>query len=131
MAQHTRCFNCKTDGVSIFYEIDDIPVHSVLLMPTKEKAVSYPRGDLKLGFCGACGFVQNCVFDPGVHEYSTSYEETQGFSAVFSTFAASPGQIYFSVAMMAAEFTNLNNNARRAFLRTTNGGEKPTRIART
>ncbi len=47
--------------MSVFYEVKNIPVHSVLLMPTRERALSYPRRDLKLGFCPACGFISNTV----------------------------------------------------------------------
>jgi len=72
-----------------FYEVRNIPVHSVLLMPTRERALSYPRRDLRLGFCAKCGFISNILFDPKVHEYSTSCEETQGFSPTFNAFARS------------------------------------------
>jgi SAM-dependent methyltransferase len=72
-----------------FYEVRNIPVHSVLLMPTKERAMGYPRRDLRLGFCSQCGFISNTIFDPRVHEYSTSCEETQGFSPTFNAFARS------------------------------------------
>ncbi len=70
-----------------FYHVDNIPVHSCLLMPTREEAVSYPTGTLHLGFCPNCGFVCNTAFDPGMHEYSARYEETQGFSPTFNKFA--------------------------------------------
>jgi SAM-dependent methyltransferase len=73
--------------MSAFYEVKNIPVHSVLLMPTRERALGYPRRDLKLGFCPACGFISNTVFDSSVHEYSTSCEESQGFSPTFNAFA--------------------------------------------
>ena len=53
MNLHTRCFSCGGGDLSIFYEIKGIPVHSVLLMPTREKATAYPRGDLKLGDTGS------------------------------------------------------------------------------
>jgi SAM-dependent methyltransferase len=70
-----------------FYAVDDVPVHSCLLMPTREAALSYPRGDLRLAFCPACGFVANTVFDVAHNEYSPGYEETQGFSPTFNAFA--------------------------------------------
>jgi SAM-dependent methyltransferase len=70
-----------------FYQVRDIPVHSVLLMRSQEQALNYPRRDLQLGFCPSCGFISNVLFDPSVHEYSTSYEETQGFSPTFNAFA--------------------------------------------
>ena len=85
----SRCPNCGSKGMLGFYAIDDIPVHSCLLMSTRQEALSYPRGDLNLGFCSTCGFVSNLTFDPGVHEYSGNYEETQGFSRCFNSFAES------------------------------------------
>jgi len=87
MHTDVQCYNCGAPGLSIFYEVDNIPVHSCLLLPTREAAMAYPKRDLRLGFCPACGFIQNSVFDPGVHEYSSRYEETQGFSPRFNQFA--------------------------------------------
>jgi len=55
-------------------------------MKTREMAISYPKGDIRLGFCEACGFISNIAFDPSLHEYSSDYEETQGFSATFNNF---------------------------------------------
>jgi SAM-dependent methyltransferase len=55
-------------------------------MPSRDVAMNYPKGDIKLGYCGNCGFVSNTAFNPTVHEYSTQYEETQGFSATFRAF---------------------------------------------
>lgn len=83
----TSCPNCETGGMTVFYEVKNIPVHSVLLMPTRERALNYPRRDLRLGFCPTCGFISNVLFDPTVHEYSTSCEESQGFSPTFNAFA--------------------------------------------
>lgn len=82
-----KCHNCDATALSTFYRVDNIPVHSCLLMPNREAALAYPHGDLQLGFCRSCGFIQNMLFDPSVHEYSTRYEETQGFSARFRDFA--------------------------------------------
>ncbi len=80
------CPNCGSVGMSVFYEIQNLPVHSVLLMPTREAALSYPQGDIVLGFCQTCGFISNLAFDPGKHEYSSEYEATQGFSPTFNAF---------------------------------------------
>jgi SAM-dependent methyltransferase len=87
MHADVECYSCGSRGMAIFYQVDNIPVHSCLLMPTREAALQYPRGDLRLGFCRSCGFIQNTVFDPGVHEYSSRYEETQAFSPRFIQFA--------------------------------------------
>jgi len=94
MPESRHCFNCGGADLDVFYEVRGIPVHSVLLMPTREAATGYPRGDLRLGFCGTCGVVQNTAFDPAVHEYSTRYEETQGFSPTFNRFAEDLARTY-------------------------------------
>lgn len=81
------CPNCDSRGLKHFYAVDGIPCHSTLLMSSRQEATDYPRGDLKLGFCPACGFVCNTRFDPTVHEYSQRCEESQGFSPTFNKFA--------------------------------------------
>lgn len=83
----SRCHSCGATGPRSFYEADDLPVHSVLLMRSREEARGYPRRDLRLDLCGECGFVQNTLFDPTVHEYSPRCEETQGRSPTFDRFA--------------------------------------------
>ncbi|MGA9120177.1 MAG: class I SAM-dependent methyltransferase [Bacteroidota bacterium] len=80
------CPACGHAAMQIFYDINQVPVHSVLLMETREQALTYPKRDIKLGFCPSCGFISNVVFDPTVHEYSSKYEETQGFSTTFQDF---------------------------------------------
>ncbi len=70
----------------MFYKVKSVPVHSVLLMPTREVALNYPKGDIILGFCQHCGFISNLAYDPGMQEYSSNYEETQGFSPTFNAF---------------------------------------------
>lgn len=81
------CPSCGAQRMSVFYELDQVPVHSVLLLLTREAALNYPKGDIALGFCQACGFISNVAFDPTVHEYSSRYEATQVFSPTFSAFA--------------------------------------------
>jgi len=80
------CPNCGKRGISIFYELKNVPVHSALLLPTREEALGYPKGNIALGFCNACGFIANVAFDPSLHEYSSRYEPTQSFSATFNSF---------------------------------------------
>jgi SAM-dependent methyltransferase len=80
------CPNCGSVGMPVFYELESVPVHSVLLLPTREEALSYPKGDIALGFCRTCGFISNVAFDPTLHEYSPQYEATQAFSPTFNTF---------------------------------------------
>ncbi|WP_447968803.1 class I SAM-dependent methyltransferase [Nitrospira sp. M1] len=81
------CFNCGGNSLSLFYDVRNVPVHSCLLIDNREEALTYPKGDIQLAFCRRCGFIENILFDPRMHEYSSRYEETQGFSARFQTFA--------------------------------------------
>jgi SAM-dependent methyltransferase len=86
------CPNCQHGTLESFYEVRSVPVHSVLLLPTREEAIGYPTGDIVLGFCPACGFIANMAFDPRLHEYSDRYEETQGYSETFNAFACALAQ---------------------------------------
>jgi SAM-dependent methyltransferase len=80
------CPSCASPHLSIFYEIKRVPIHSVILLPTREEALNYPTGDMRLGFCWECGFITNVDFDANLHEYSSRYEETQGYSSTFTAF---------------------------------------------
>ncbi len=80
------CPACGSIRNDIFYVLAGIPVHSVLLVPTRAEALEFPRGDLRLAFCQDCGFIFNSAFDPARLAYSSRYEETQGFSPTFNAF---------------------------------------------
>lgn len=82
----TLCRSCGGTDLEPFYEVRGIPVHSCLMVPTREEALTFPRGDLRLDFCSACGFIQNSRFEPERLRYSPDYEETQAFSARFRQF---------------------------------------------
>ena len=81
-----RCPSCNCNDVSVFYEVDDVPVNSVVLLPTQAEAFSFPTGDIALGFCSSCGFITNTAFDPMLIEYSARYESTQGYSPGFNVY---------------------------------------------
>jgi SAM-dependent methyltransferase len=86
-AKEAGCPNCgSTSPMETFFEVSNVPVHSVLLMPTREFAMEYPRADIRLAFCQHCTFVSNVAFDASAHSYSPRYEETQGFSPTFQAF---------------------------------------------
>lgn len=82
----TACPNCGTQQVSVFYEVENVPTNSVLLLDTQEEALSFPTGDIRLGVCHHCGFFYNTAFDPALTEYSAKYEATQGYSPTFNKF---------------------------------------------
>lgn len=87
-----NCPSCGRSAMSVFYEVSKVPVHSVLLLPTRQEALNYPTGDIALGFCEECGFISNLAYDAKLQEYSTRYEETQGFSSTFTSFQKSLAQ---------------------------------------
>lgn len=80
------CPACSHEEAEVFYEAASVPTNSCILMDTPGAARSYPKGDIQLAGCGACGFIWNQAFDPALTEYSGRYEETQGFSETFNTF---------------------------------------------
>lgn len=82
----STCPSCESGSLEIFHEVRAVPTNSCILLSSREEATGYPRGDIRLGFCGRCGFISNTAFDPKLTEYSGRYEETQGFSPTFNTF---------------------------------------------
>jgi SAM-dependent methyltransferase len=83
----TSCPSCAREGMEVFFEQDGVPSHSVLLFASREEALGYPRGSIRLGFCPGCGFIANLAVDPSLQNYSHDCEETQGFSPRFRQFA--------------------------------------------
>jgi SAM-dependent methyltransferase len=69
------------------YSIDDIPVHSTINLASREQALSFPTGNLRLAFCAACAFLGNTAYDPSVQDYSSDCEESQHVSPTFNKFA--------------------------------------------
>ena len=78
--------SCGATELRTFYRVTSIPVHSCLLMERQGQALAFPRGDLELGFCEQCGFIQNSLFDPCCSDYADLHEETQAFSPRFRRF---------------------------------------------
>ncbi|MBV8134992.1 MAG: methyltransferase domain-containing protein [Deltaproteobacteria bacterium] len=77
------CPACRAGRVRIFYEALSAPVNSVRLVSSREEAVGFPTGDVRLGFCHECGFIYNTAFERRLVEYSSRCEESQGFSPFF------------------------------------------------
>jgi SAM-dependent methyltransferase len=88
------CPACGKDDLDVFYEVDGIPAHSTLLLDSREVALAYPRGEMRLGFCRACGFMANTAFDVALNNYSTMCEETQGYSPYFARWIQGLAQEY-------------------------------------
>jgi hypothetical protein len=82
-----RCPACGADPMTLFYSVDRVPVHSVLLLRSREEAVSFPQGEIHLCHCPSCGFISNLSFNPALQDYSAEYESTQAYSATFNAFS--------------------------------------------
>jgi SAM-dependent methyltransferase len=72
--------------MSPFAEFLDVPANSCVLLDSEDEAKNYPRGDIVLGACRQCGFIGNIRFDMGLAQYTSRYEETQGYSPTFRKF---------------------------------------------
>jgi len=80
------CPSCGHAGMSVFYEVANVPVNSVLLVGNRQEALEFQRGDIRLAVCPACGFIANIAFDESLTQYSARYEATQGYSPTFNKF---------------------------------------------
>lgn len=80
------CPSCIDGKMTSFYQVNNVPTNSCILLDSKEDAIAYPRGNVDLKHCKQCGFISNMAFDPKLTEYSGRYEETQGFSGTFNKF---------------------------------------------
>jgi SAM-dependent methyltransferase len=84
----STCPACGSSSLQPFHAVDGVPVNSCLLVEDQQAALDFPRGDLRLAWCGDCGFITNTAFDPARSTYSQDYEETQAFSPLFQEFIA-------------------------------------------
>ena len=82
----THCQACGSTSLETFYTLPAIPVHSCLMVKSREDALAFPSGKLDVAVCHECGFIQNRKYDPTLQNYSPEYEETQGFSGTFRAF---------------------------------------------
>jgi SAM-dependent methyltransferase len=81
------CPSCGHKGLTPFYEVRNVPVHSCLMMPTQQEALEFPCGDIVLGFCDHCGFITNVAYNAQMAAYAPNYEDQQSFSPTFNQFA--------------------------------------------
>jgi len=81
-----RCLSCMGTDIHMFYSVKKVPVHSVVLLRSRQEALDFPKGEICLGFCRQCGFISNLAFDAKLQDYSNEYEATQAYSATFNRF---------------------------------------------
>jgi SAM-dependent methyltransferase len=78
------CNGAEVDG---FVDIPNLPVFCNVLWPTRQAALTAPRGDLHLGFCKTCGHIFNTAFEASLLAYSPAYENSLHFSPRFQAYA--------------------------------------------
>jgi SAM-dependent methyltransferase len=78
-----RCAACGAPGGRALLRLAGVPSNSCLMLDSAAAARAWPRGDIELLACEACGFVANRAADPALTEYSARYEPTQGWSPAF------------------------------------------------
>lgn len=80
------CHACGGTSLESFYAVKNVPVNSCILIPSREEALNFPKGEIDLVYCHDCGFIYNARFDEKLIEYSERYEGTQGYSGTFNAF---------------------------------------------
>jgi SAM-dependent methyltransferase len=88
MPSGALCPACASSDTRIFYECLDIPVQSCVLLDSAEEAAAYPKGDLRLQVCQACGFISNMAFSYAVQGELEAIETSQAHSSRFSEYQA-------------------------------------------
>jgi len=64
---------CPESASIPLIDMDNVPVHCNVLWPTREAALSAPRGDIRLTYLPACGHTYNPAFDAALMEYTQEY----------------------------------------------------------
>jgi hypothetical protein len=77
------CPICATPGGELVHEVARVPVHSCLVMGTREEALAMPQGALAVVLCRTCGAMSNRLFAEEDMAYSARYEDSQAFSSTF------------------------------------------------
>lgn len=84
--ERLHCPNCDNGGGTVFYEVESVPTHSVLIFKSASEARAFQKGDIALAHCQSCDFIWNSRFDPALESYGLGYEATQAYSETFNTF---------------------------------------------
>ena len=63
------CQACNSHDLQVFYHVENVPIHSVVLIHDREEARTFPEGEIRLGFCQNCGFISNLAFDSQMQDY--------------------------------------------------------------
>ncbi|MBN2304341.1 MAG: methyltransferase domain-containing protein [Anaerolineae bacterium] len=82
-----QCPISLSDAIKPVLAIDRVPVHCNILWPTRDAARNAPKGDIHLAYALESGHLFNTAFDPGLMEYTETYENSLHFSPRFQQYA--------------------------------------------
>lgn len=74
------CPSCGVFPLRGFYAVRGVPIHSTVLVKTREEALRFPRGDIHLAYCWKCGFITNVSYDRAGIQALDQPEEVQRFT---------------------------------------------------
>jgi SAM-dependent methyltransferase len=83
------CPLCGRPGGQVVHEVATVPVHSCLVMDTRDDALAIAAGSLAVVLCRGCGAMSNRLFAEQDMAYSARYEDSQAFSSTFLDYARS------------------------------------------
>ena len=81
------CPACGSHRLTRILPDFDLPTQSCTLWPSRDAAVSGPRGVMSLALCEECGLLVNAAFDASRIDYDEDYENSLHFSKMFGEYA--------------------------------------------
>ncbi len=92
--KHISCPGCSDNRTVEFYNVLNAPVHSIVTVTDRKKAMNIPRKEITLAICKGCGLIYNSSFDTKTDYHSQPFEDQQGFSPTFTKFITSIAQSF-------------------------------------
>jgi hypothetical protein len=84
------CPVCEFGQLTIFFEMLQMPVFSNILRKSQLEALNCLKGDIRLAFCGRCGYINNIAFEPKLVSYGQQvYEKNLDCSSCFQDYSRS------------------------------------------
>ena len=86
------CSACGSNSIEPLFEAIHTPVLLCELWPDEAAAVECPRGDIRLGYCDACGLIENHAYEAELVHYSDAYENSLEGSPLFQEYQGTLAQ---------------------------------------
>jgi len=93
----TECPVCHCPAVVDFFYREAVPQFCNVLHDSRQSAITAPRGDLVMAYCGKCGHIFNRAFDSGHVNYRGMYENSLDFSPRFQDYSRKLAERLFTL----------------------------------